>query len=175
MLAVRNAVRLSKLDPPLRSTPVTSASPREGKTTTSVHLALAHAEQHHKTLLIDCDLRRPSVHKYFDVENVEGMTTVITEGKFWQDAVVNIPAVPDLDILPSGPVSRRAADLVGRPMSQILEEAAKIYDLVVVDAPPMLGFAESLQLSTLEAGDLVVDHACETSRNAVAWALRTLN
>ncbi|MDQ6760570.1 MAG: polysaccharide biosynthesis tyrosine autokinase [Acidobacteriota bacterium] len=174
MRTLRNSILLSNMDTHIHSMLVTSASPREGKTTTAVHLALAHAEQHHKTLLIDCDLRRPSVHKYFDMDNEKGMTTVITENLPWQQALVNNPAVPDLDILPSGPVSRRAADLVGRPMSQILEEAAKIYDLVVVDAPPMLGFAESLQLSTLVDGVVVVAHAGETSRNAVASVLSTL-
>lgn len=175
MRTLRNSILLSNMDSHIHSMLVTSASPREGKTTTAVHLAMAHAEQHHKTLLIDCDLRRPSVHKYFDVANGRGMTTVITENLPWRDALVNNPAIPDLDLLPSGPVSRRAADLVGRPMNQILEEAAKIYDLVVVDAPPMLGFAESLQLSTLVDGVVVVAHAGETSRNAVASVLSTLN
>src|SRR5207253_9881646 len=113
MRTLRNSILLSNLDAQLHSMLVTSGSPREGKTTTAVHLALAHAEQHHKTLLIDCDLRRPSVHKYFDVVNEQGMTSVVTEGRRWQDILVNIPALPDLDILPSGPVSRRAADLVG--------------------------------------------------------------
>ena len=175
MRTLRNSILLSNMDTQVHSMLVTSASPREGKTTTAVHLALAHAEQHHRTLLIDCDLRRPSVHKYFDIDNDQGMTTVITENLPWREALVKIPAVPDLDILPSGPVSRRAADLVGRPMSQILEEALKTYDLVVVDAPPMLGFAESLQLSTLVDGVVVVAHAGETSRNAVASVLSTLN
>jgi capsular exopolysaccharide synthesis family protein len=174
MRTLRNSILLSNMDTQIHSMLVTSASPREGKTTTAVHLALAHAEQHHRTLLIDCDLRRPSVHKYFDIDNDRGMTTVVTENLGWQDALITLPSVPDLDILPSGPVSRRAADLVGRPMNQILEEAAKIYDLVVVDAPPMLGFAESLQLSTLVDGVVVVAHAGETSRNAVASVLSTL-
>lgn len=172
---LRNSILLSNMDTQIHSMLVTSASPREGKTTTAVHLALAHAEQHHKTLLIDCDLRRPNVYKYFDVENEKGMTSVITENERWQDMLVQVPSVPDLDLLLSGPVSRRAADLVGRPMSQILDEASKIYDLVVVDAPPMLGFAESLQLSTLVDGVVVVAHAGETSRNAVASVLSTLN
>lgn len=175
MRTLRNSILLSNMDSQIHSMLVTSASPREGKTTTAVHLALAHAEQHHKTLLIDCDLRRPSVHKYFEVENDKGMTSIINEKERWQELVVKVPSVPDLDLLLSGPVSRRAADLVGRPMNQILEEAAKVYDLVVVDAPPMLGFAESLQLSTLVDGVVVVTHAGETTRNAVASVLSTLN
>lgn len=174
MRTLRNSILLSNMDTQIHSMLVTSASPREGKTTTAVHLALAHAEQHHRTLLIDCDLRRPSVHKYFDMDNGTGLTNVITDNLPWQDALVKIATVPDLDILPAGPGSRRAADLVGRPMNQILEEAARTYDLVVVDAPPMLGFAESLHLSTLVDGVVVVAHAGETSRNAVASVLSTL-
>src|SRR5947209_6556415 len=98
MRTLRNSILLSNMDSHIHSMLVTSASPREGKTTTAVHLALAHAEQHHRTLLIDCDLRRPSVSKYFDLDNGKGMTSVITETVPWQDVVVKVPSVPDLDI-----------------------------------------------------------------------------
>lgn len=174
MRTLRNSILLSNIDSRMQSLLVTSAAPKEGKTTTAVHLALAHAEQHHKTLLIDCDLRRPSVHRYFEVENEAGMSSIITDGRSWQELLVPIPSVPDLDLLVSGPASRRAADLVGRPIGQILLEASKMYDLIVLDSPPMLGFAESLHLSTLVDGVVVVTHAGETSRNALSQVLGSL-
>ena len=175
MRTLRTSILLSHIDSRLQSLLVTSASPKEGKTTTAVHLAVAHAEQHHKTLLIDCDLRRPSIHRYFDLKNEAGITNVISDGTPWQQVLVRSVGMPDLDILPSGPASRRAADLVGRPISQIIVEAAKEYDLVVIDAPPMLGFAESLQLATLVDGVIVVTHAGETSRNALSSVLSALS
>lgn len=175
MRTLRNSILLSNIDSRMQSLLVTSAAPKEGKTTTAVHLALAHAEQHHKTLLIDCDLRRPSVHRYFDVENEAGMSSIISDDRHWQDLLVPIPSVPDLDLLVSGPASRRAADLIGRPIGQILLEASKMYDLIVIDSPPMLGFAESLHLATLVDGVVVVTHAGETSRSALSQVLASLN
>jgi Mrp family chromosome partitioning ATPase len=83
--------------------------------------------------------------------------------------------VPELDILPAGPPSRRASDLVGRGLSEVLEEASREYDLVVLDAPPLLGFAEPLQMATAVDGVVVVARAGETSRKSVASVLATLN
>jgi len=87
---------------------------------------------------------------------------------------MRVASVPDLDILPAGPPSRRAADLVGRGLTELLEEAASEYDLVVLDAPPLLGFAEPLQMATAADGVLVVARAGQTSRKAVAAVLATL-
>ena len=168
-----NSILLGNLESPLRSLLVTSASTLEGKTTVAVHLALAYAEQRHRTLLIDCDLRRPSLHEYFDIPNDKGLTSV-TENERWQNLVVTVPGVPELDFLPSGPTSRRAPDLIGRAVRQILDESEKFYDLVVIDAPPMLGCAESLYLSTLADSVVVVALAGGTTRTAVSEAVNTL-
>jgi Mrp family chromosome partitioning ATPase len=93
----------------------------------------------------------------------------------WQAAVVKLPSLPSLDILPAGPTSRRAADLVGRGLQQVLEEASSQYDLVILDAPPLLGFAEPLQMAIVVDGVVVVARAGETSRKAVASVVATLN
>jgi capsular exopolysaccharide synthesis family protein len=174
MRTLRNTILLSNLDQRLGSILVTSAGPGEGKTTTAVHFALAHAEQHHKTLLIDCDLRRPSVHKYFDTPMENGVQAVICDGMPWRDAVQEIPDIPTLHLLASSRSSRQATDLVGRGLTQILREASGEYDLIVVDAPPLLGFAEPLQIATAVDGVVVVTIAGETNRNAIASVLNTL-
>jgi Mrp family chromosome partitioning ATPase len=93
----------------------------------------------------------------------------------WQEAVVRLPNLPDLDVLPAGPPSRRAADLVGRGLQQLLEEASLQYDLIILDAPPLLGFAEPLQMATVVDGVVVVTRAGETNRRAVASVISTLN
>ena len=92
----------------------------------------------------------------------------------WQEALVKLEGLPELDILPAGPPSRRAADLVGKGLAQVLEEACFQYDLVILDAPPLLGFAEPLQMATVVDGVVVVTRAGETSRKAVAGVLATL-
>jgi len=172
---LRNSILLTDFDRRLRSILVTSASPGEGKSTIAAHLALAHAEQRHKTLLIDGDLRRPSVHRRFEIPGALGLANVLVSELPWREAVVSLAAVPDLDILPAGPPSRRAADLVGKGLQQVLEEASFEYDLVVLDAPPLLGFAEPLQMATAVDGVVVVTRAGETSRKAVASVLSTLS
>nr|AIW63117.1 EPS transport protein [uncultured bacterium] len=171
---LRNSILLTDFDRRLRSVLVTSASPGEGKSTIAAHLAVAHAEQGHKTLLIDGDLRRPSVHRRFEIPSVLGLSNVLVAELPWRDALVRLERLPELDILPAGPPSRRASDLVGRGLEQVLGEASFQYDLIILDAPPLLGFAEPLQMATAVDGVVVVTRAGETSRKAVASVLATL-
>ena len=172
---LRNSILLSDFDRRLRSLLITSASPSEGKTTVAAHLAAAHAEQHHKTLLIDCDLRRPSLHRLFQLSSADGLSNTLTYSTPWREAVVSSVNKGDLDFLPAGPPSRRAADLLGKNLPQILEEATKEYDLVVVDAPPLLGFPEPLQMAANVDGVAIVTRAGQTDRKAVASVLSTLS
>jgi Mrp family chromosome partitioning ATPase len=92
----------------------------------------------------------------------------------WRSVVVNHEEVPSLDVLPVGPPSRRAADLVGSSLAVILEEAAAEYDLVVLDSPPLLGFPEPLQMAAAVDGVIVVAVAGRTNRKALGSAINTL-
>ncbi len=165
---LRNSILLSSFDRPMKSLMVTSATPGEGKSTVSCYLAMAHAQQNHKTLLIDCDLRRPSVHRRFGLTSETGLSGALIHGLAWKDCVLAAPNVPNLDILPAGPTSRRASDLIGRALPQILEEAASVYDLVIVDSPPALGFPEPLQMATAVDGVALIALAGQTDRKALA-------
>jgi capsular exopolysaccharide synthesis family protein len=171
---LRNSILLGNFDRHYRSLLITSAAPGDGKTTTAANLAAAHAEQGKRTLLIDGDLRRPSVHRNFNLPSVVGLSNALLGEISWREALVQTAALPHLYILPAGPPSRRASDLVGRGLAELLEEAASEYDLVILDAPPLLGFAEPLQMATAVDGVLVVARAGRTSRKAVASVLATL-
>ncbi len=171
---LRNSILLGNFDRRLKSLMVTSATPAEGKTTTAVHLAIAHAQQKHKTLLIDCDMRRPGVHGKLGINPESGLAAALQNGFQWREKLVKLDALPDLDILPTGLASRRAADLIGGSLPRILEEAGNDYDLIVVDAPPMLGFSEPLQMAAAVDGVIVVALAGQTNRNAVGSTLTTL-
>jgi len=150
--ALRNSILLGNFDRHYRSLLVTSAAPGEGKTTTAANLAAAHAEQGKRTLLIDGDLRRPSVHRNFNLPSVVGLSNALLGEISWREAVIQTETLPDLYVLPAGPPSRRASDLVGRGLSELLEEASVEYDLVILDAPPLLGFAEPLQMASAVDG-----------------------
>jgi capsular exopolysaccharide synthesis family protein len=171
---LRNSILLASFERRYRSLLITSASPGEGKTTTAVNLAVAHAQQGKRTLLIDGDLRRPSVHRNFNLPSVIGLSNVLMSEIPWREARITIDGLESLDVIAAGPPSRRAADLVGRGLTELLEDAASEYDLIVLDAPPLLGFAEPLQMATAADGVLVVARAGQTSRKAVASVLATL-
>jgi capsular exopolysaccharide synthesis family protein len=171
---LRNSILLGSFDQRLRSLMITSAAPAEGKTTTAVHLAIAHAQQKHKTLLIDCDMRRPGVHGKLGINPEFGLAAVLQNGLQWREKLVKLAELPDLDILPSGFSSRRAADLIGARLARILEEAVPDYDLIIIDSPPILGFPEPLQLAAAVDGVILVALAGQTNRNAVGSALTTL-
>ena len=171
---LRQSILLPDFDRNLKSLLITSAAPGEGKSTSVIHLAIAHAEQGKRTLIIDADLRRPSVHKKINLEMKAGLSNVLLGEMTWKQALVNTKTWPDLDVLPAGMASRRASDLVGSMMIDILDEAAKEYDLILVDAPPVLGFAEAMQIASAVDGVIVIARAGQTSRKAVATALATL-
>ena len=172
---LRNSILLTDFDRRMRSLLITSASPGEGKSTVAANLAATHAGQKQRTLLIDGDLRRPSVHRRFNLIRAAGLSNVLVTDLPWKQAVIKSGQLPDLDILPAGPPSRRASDLMGRGLIEILDQASSDYDLIVLDAPPMLGFAEPLQMATAVDGVIVVTRAGETNRQAVASVLSTLN
>jgi succinoglycan biosynthesis transport protein ExoP len=154
---------------------ITSATPAEGKTTTASHLAISHANQKLRTLLIECDLRRPGMRSIFGLENGTGLSHVLSGDFPWNEQLVKRPGVPLLDILPAGSASRRDADLIGRAIPGILREAADDYDLIVLDSPPLLGFAEPLQLASAVDGVVLVALAGKTNRKAVSSAINTLH
>lgn len=172
---LRNSILLTDFDRRIRSLMITSSAPSEGKSTTAVHLALAHAQQGRRTLLVDGDLRRPSIHRRFDIPSLVGLSNVLTNGTPWRSVLVHKDEVPTLDILPVGPPSRRASDLVGTKLAEILEEACAEYDLVVLDSPPLLGFPEPLQMAAAVDGVLIVAVAGRTNRKALRSAIGTLN
>ncbi len=171
---LRDSILLSDPNRKPGSILITSAAPREGKTICSVQLAISHSLQRRKTLLIDADLRRPSIHERFGVSNNRGLSTVVNETVGWRDVLQRTEVYPDLDILTGGPASRRAADRLGATLETILADAAKDYDLVIIDSPPLLGFAEPLQMASVVDGIVIVTLAAQTSRTALASVIATL-
>jgi capsular exopolysaccharide synthesis family protein len=172
--ALRNSILLADFDRRVHSLLITSASPGEGKSTIAAHLALTHAAQRQRTLLIDGDLRRPSLHRRFQMPASIGLSSVLMSDIPWRDAVLRAPGMAHLDILPAGPPSYCAAGLMGQGLAQLLREAAAEYDLIVLDAPPLLGFAEPLEMATAVDGVVVVTRAGKTSRQAAASVLAML-
>ncbi len=171
---LRDSILLSDLNTRPRTLLITSATPREGKTTAAVRLAIVHSQQKRRTLLIDADLRRPGVHQRMGLTNDQGLSTVIKGDTGWRGAVQKSEDYPDLDILTAGPASRSAADRLGRTLERLFAEADPDYDLIIVDSPPLLGFAEPLQMAAIVDGVVVMTLAGQTNRNAVGSVIASL-
>jgi polysaccharide biosynthesis transport protein len=164
---LRSSILLSAgLEHHPRSILVTSASPAEGKSTIALYLAAAHSQQQRRTLLIDGDMRRPVIK--LGISNDRGLSDVVNGTMHWKEAVQTPYAYPDLDVLSAGPSSRRVADRIGMVLRSILDEAEREYDLVVIDSPPLLGFAEPLEIAALADGVIIVARAGRTNRIAVS-------
>ena len=171
---LRNSILLGDFDRNLRSLLITSSSASEGKSTGASHLAIAHAEQRKRTLLIDGDLRRPSLHKRFGISGHKGLVNVLEGECGWKDLLQKIEGYPDLDLLPAGPPSTCAPELMGRGFGRIIDEATAEYDLVILDGPPAIGFAEPLTMAAAVDGVIVVARAGQTQQKAVGSLLATL-
>ncbi len=172
---MRSLVLLERSRTSLRTLLVTSALAGEGKSTCTAHMAIAHALQGRRTLLIDADLRRPSLHTHFAMRNVTGLSEVILEGRELMDVRRQVPGIENLDVITAGPQSQKAAHLIGSKIAMLLEEAVKDYDLVVIDAPPMLGLAEPIQIACATDGVILITQAGRTDQEAVAAVLGTLH
>jgi capsular exopolysaccharide synthesis family protein len=174
---LRTSVLLSSSGQELRMLLVASAAPAEGKSTVASGLALALAQQlpaSERVLLIDSDLRRPTVHTIFGLANRFGLSTVLESQSTLTEAIQPSNAVPNLMILPAGPPPRFSSELLTMHMAKVLESARPDFRYVVIDSAPLLICADSTILSTMVDGVVVVARAGETPREAVASALRQL-
>jgi capsular exopolysaccharide synthesis family protein len=156
-LRLRNGVR------PLTTLLVTSARPEEGKTTVAVGLALATARTGKRTLLIDADLRRPSIHRVLGVQNAKGLSDLVVDRLRLADVVQELELGPTsvgvLSVITSGRASGRAFDAIGSAaLAAALTNIAGAYDQVVIDSPPVLSVNDPLLLAGLVHGVLLVVH-----------------
>jgi len=170
---VRSAIIFSTPREKLRSILLTSAVPREGKTTTCVNLSIGFAQIEERVLLIDGDLRRGEVHKYFGFERDKGLSDVLL-GEATCDQVVKHTSIPKLDVISSGAYPANPAELLlGWRLKEMLEWAYKNYDRVIIDCTPVMGIADSAILGSAVDGCLFVIWAGRTSRRYVRVAKMT--
>jgi capsular exopolysaccharide synthesis family protein len=172
--SLRNTILLGSMDRRLRCFMVASPAAAEGKSTIAMNLAMANAQQGYRTLIIDCDLRRPTVHARSGAAG-RGLPDVLHGEAGWREVLVRNENAPRLDMLLGSDAVTGDAEMVGEALSGILTEARDTYDMIVVDSPPMLGFPEPLQMATLVDGVLMVAHAGQTSRKSLSAALTTLS
>lgn len=153
---------------------ITSAQPSEGKTTSAVAIAASLARMGRKVLLIDADMRRPSLHRRIGSGNERGLSTLLTTRDSIESSV--LPSGQDnLTFLTSGPIPPSPTELISTTrMEEILQEAARSFEVVIVDSPPILGLADAPTLSALADGVVFVVEADRSRRGSLKMALRRL-
>jgi capsular exopolysaccharide synthesis family protein len=173
--SLRTTILLSRAGTPPQVILVSSAKPSEGKTSVTTLEAIVFALNGARVLLIDSDLRRPSVHLRFRIGNKVGLTSVLTGKTPLQDAIVPMPAVPSLHILPAGPIAPMPAELLGSlQMQRLVEGLRATYDFILIDTPPVLTVTDAAVLVSISDGVVLVLRYGQASRNVVARASEIL-
>jgi polysaccharide biosynthesis transport protein len=169
--SLRTSLLLSTAGHPPKFIVLTSATPSEGKTTAASNLAAILAQRDTRVLLIDGDLRRPNIHHRFGLNGKIGLTTVLTGATKLEETVQRVPEIPNLDILPSGPVPPFPTEMLSSgAMDAILRRCGELYDYVVIDSPPILSVTDGVILARqADAVVLVVRHG-KSSKHVVRRA-----
>jgi non-specific protein-tyrosine kinase len=162
--SLRTNLSFYNLDNPLRSLVVTSPAKAEGKSTTIANLAVTMAQSGRKTILVDCDLRRPSLHTLFDLRSEPGLTNVILDDA--AELPLQETGVENLWLLASGPKPPNPADLLGsRKIDQLLAKLNEMADIILFDAPPVIAVTDAAVLGAKVDGVLLVINAGQTRRD----------
>jgi capsular exopolysaccharide synthesis family protein len=167
---LRTNIQFSSLDEEIKTLVVTSTQPGEGKSTVISNLGITVAQSGKKVLLIDCDLRKPTVHKKLGLSNQEGLTTVLAKEKKL-DEVLHTTNINNFFVLTSGPIPPNPAELLGsKKMKSFLKELAQYFDMVLIDAPPVLAVTDAQILSTFCDGVVFVAGYGQAEKNAIVRA-----
>ncbi|MGG0788101.1 CpsD/CapB family tyrosine-protein kinase [Peribacillus simplex] len=171
---IRTNIQFTSVDKGIRSIVVTSSEPNEGKTTTAVNLAIVMAQQDKKVILVDADLRKPSVHYAFNLSNLHGLTSVLTKQANLGKAICNTD-VPNLDILTSGPIPPNPSELLNsKAIEMTIDELKGIYDYIILDTPPVLVVADSQVVVNKCDGVIMVVASGKTNKQRAVKAKELL-
>ena len=164
---LRTNVQYAQLDEPLQSIMVTSANPGEGKSTTVSNLATTFAQTGKKIVLLDTDLRKPSLHAKFGLDRDPGLTDLLL-GNATLESVLRKTPVEGLDIIPSGSIPPNPSEMLGsQKMKELIKRLKERYDILMFDSPPVLAVTDPVVLSTLVDGVIVVVSSGHTRMDAV--------
>lgn len=171
---VRASVELSTEGGPPRTMLVTSCREGEGKTTTALAMARDAAAAGAKVILVDADMRRPSVHTVMNIPKTPGLSNLLTQS-LSADAVIHETDTPGLHVMPAGPKPPSPAELLsGAGFRALLTYLKEHYDQVIIDSPPVLGLADAPRLSAAVDGTMLVIEANRSQRGAIEAAVRRL-
>jgi capsular exopolysaccharide synthesis family protein len=172
--AIRTNLMFMTPDQQLKTLLVTSSSPSEGKTTVACCIAIAMAQAGQRVVLVDCDLRRPRVHRVFKLGSDLGVTSSLLNGPLADDVIRT--EVPNLSVIPAGPIPPNAAELFhSEKFRAFLADLTKRFDRVILDTPPVIAVTDAAVLSTFVDGVVLVVRGFKTAKDVARHGLRTLS
>ncbi|WP_302660107.1 CpsD/CapB family tyrosine-protein kinase [uncultured Clostridium sp.] len=164
--SLRSNIEYSSFDDEYRAIVVTSSVPGEGKSTTSGNLALSLAQSGNKVLLVDCDMRKPSIHKKFKISNMSGTAELLLRKESFED-VANFYN-ENLTIITAGKIPPNPSEMLSsRAMTAFIKEMKKEFKYIILDTPPLQAVTDAQVLSTKADGVLIVVRAGSTKREMV--------
>ena len=171
---IRTNIQFSSVDQELKSILVTSSGPGEGKSMTTANLATVYAQQGKRVLLVDADLRKPTVHYTFRLDNLKGLSNVLI-GEEGLENVINRSHVENLFVISSGPIPPNPSELLGsKKMNAFINEATSVFDMIIFDTPPVLAVTDAQLLANYVDGSILVVRSKDTEYEAAIRAKEAL-
>lgn len=171
---LRTNIQYLSIDKEIKSILVTSACPKEGKSTVLGNLALSFAQNRKKVIIIDCDLRQPSINVKFNIPNLCGISEVLIGTETLDNAIQNYKL--NIDVLTSGKIPPNPAEMINSTaMSNLLEELKNNYDILIIDSPPLELVTDGQILATKVDGTVLVIKAGQSKTESVKEAKNLLN
>ncbi|UDM73888.1 CpsD/CapB family tyrosine-protein kinase [Vagococcus fluvialis] len=173
---IRTNILYSSVENQTQSIIVTSAGPSEGKSTTSANLAVAFAQSGMKTVLVDADLRRPTVHRSFFMENTKGLSSLLSIRRMSLGEVIQPSDVRNLDLITSGPISPNPSELLASSrMRKVLHILKQEYDVIIFDVPPVGTVTDAQLIASQVDGTLLVVREDQTEKSGLERAVKLLD
>ena len=173
---IRTNIQFSMVDKEFKTLACTSAMPRDGKSTTIANLAVTLAQQGQEVLLIDADLRKPTLHHIMEVNNRYGLTSLLTKKVTPETAIFPTPRANNLYVLPSGPIPPNPSELLGsKMMEDLILELSEEYDLILFDTPPVLAVTDAQVLGSRCDGVILVLRSHQTEKKELVKAKELLD
>ena len=171
---IRSNIMFSGIDHEIKKLVVTSAGPSAGKSTTAANVAIAYAQAGKKVLLIDGNLRKPTVHHTFETKNVFGLSSLVTDQINVNQAVQNTQ-IENLSILTSGPIPPNPSELLAsNRFKELLSNFEECFDMIIIDTPPLLAVTDAVIMATVSDGTLIITNAETNNKHHLVKAKEVL-